>query len=118
MYSSESNKKRRLLSTSLNGYVMEWNLLTGEVKAKFNANAAIWDSVLLGKHLYLACEDGSIKVVKVKKEKLELVRQTPKQPDVRCLSLVCIDENTLFAGYSDGSIKKIDMQKNQSILHI
>ena len=91
---------------------MEWNLLTGEVKAKFNANAAIWDSYLLGKHLYLACEDGSIKVVKVKKDKLELVKSTPKQPDIRCLSLVCLDEHTLFAGHSDGSIKKFNLQKN------
>jgi len=60
-------KKRRLLTTGLNGYVVEWNLLDGTVKAKINAGAAIWHSELRGKNLFLACEDGSIKIVKVKK---------------------------------------------------
>jgi len=74
LYNSESNKKRRLLTTGLNGIVMEWNILDGSIKSKFNANAAIWDSFLLGKLLFLACEDGSIKVVKIKKDSIVLFR--------------------------------------------
>jgi len=49
---------------------MEWNLLDGTVKAKFNANAAIWDSIIIGKIMYLACEDGSLKLVKIKKDSI------------------------------------------------
>lgn len=37
-------KKRRLLTTGLNGYVLEWDLLDGTVKNKFNASCAIWSS--------------------------------------------------------------------------
>ena len=37
-------KKRRLISTGLNGQVIEWNLLDGSVRHKFSANAAIWQA--------------------------------------------------------------------------
>jgi hypothetical protein len=60
-------KKRRLLSSGLNGFVIEWNLLEGTVKAKFNASCAIWSSQMIGKLIYLACDDGTVKIVKVKK---------------------------------------------------
>ena len=63
-------KKRRLFTTGLNGYVIEWNLLDGTVKSKFNASCAIWNSQLIGKHLFLACEDGSVKILKIKKESI------------------------------------------------
>lgn len=39
-----NGKKRRLLTTGLNGYVIEWNMLDGTVRSKFNANSAIWHS--------------------------------------------------------------------------
>ena len=38
------NKKRRLISTGLNGLVIEWDLFTQAPKAKFQANGAIWDA--------------------------------------------------------------------------
>lgn len=79
-------KKRRLITTGLNGQVIEWNLLDGTIRNKFSANAAIWDAQLIHKHLYLACEDGSIKIVKVKKHSLELVKSLQKV-ESRCLSL-------------------------------
>ena len=37
-------KKRRLISTGLNGQVIEWNLLDGSVRHKLSANAAIWQA--------------------------------------------------------------------------
>ena len=36
-------KKRRLVSSGLNGLLIEWDLLTKKPKSKFNANSAIWD---------------------------------------------------------------------------
>ena len=118
LYSSESGKKRRLFTTGLNGYVMEWNLLDGTVKAKFNANAAIWASSFIGpKTLILACEDGSIKLAKIKKDSIVLLK-TLQKVQARCLSLAILSENVVFAGYSDGSIRRWDLQQNQSTLHI
>jgi len=121
--STESNpfyfggKKRRLVSTSLNGTVVEWDLLTKSIRARFSAQAAIWNSKLVGKTLYLACEDGSIKLVKVKKEKIELQRTLVKQ-EVRCLSLeVTSDQKYIFAGYSDSSIRKWELETGNCVLH-
>lgn len=61
-------KKRRLVTTSMNGLVVEWDLLNGEIKQKlFVGGGAIWSARFDGKFGYLACEDGSIRVIKVKK---------------------------------------------------
>ena len=43
-----------------------------------------------GKFAYLACEDGSIKIVKVKKTKIEMVRSMIKLSDSKSLSLELI----------------------------
>lgn len=107
-----------MLTTGLNGYLLEWNILDGTVKTKFNANAAIWNSQLVGKHMYLACEDGSIKIVKVKKDSFVLLR-TLQRTETRCLSLqVSQDESNVFAGYADGSIRRWDLKSNNCTLHI
>jgi len=79
-------KKRRLVSTSLNGLVVEWNLQTKNIKSKYNCNCAIWSSKMLGKFLYVACEDGSIRILKVKKQKIELVKMFVKST-ASCLSI-------------------------------
>lgn len=79
-------KKRRLVSTSLNGLVVEWNLQTKNIKSKYNCNCAIWDSKMLGKFLYVACEDGSIRILKIKKQKIEMVKMFVKSTS-SCLSL-------------------------------
>jgi len=92
-------------------------LLTKSIRARFSAQAAIWNSKLVGKTLYLACEDGSIKLVKVKKEKIELQRTLVKQ-EVRCLSLeVTSDQKYIFAGYSDSSIRKWELETGNCVLH-
>ena len=43
-------------------------------KSRFNAHCAIWESVMVGKYVYLACEDGGVRVVKVRKNGIELVK--------------------------------------------
>ena len=43
-----------------------------------------------GKFAYLACEDGSVKIVKVKKTKIEMVRSLIKISDSKSLSLELI----------------------------
>jgi hypothetical protein len=37
-------KKRRIITTGLNGQVLEWDLLSGKVLAKLSTHSAIWDS--------------------------------------------------------------------------
>jgi WD40 repeat protein len=92
-------------------------------KAKYNAHAAIWDSKMHGKYIYLAAEDGSIKILKVKKTKIDFVRTLVKA-DEKCLSLELIHDidekslvKSLFAGYSDSSIRKWDLSTGNSVLH-
>ena len=94
-------------------------------KAKFNAHAAIWDSKMHGKYLYLAAEDGTVKILKCKKSKVDFVRSLVKS-DSKCLSIELIidsksDEKSiiksLFAGYGDSSIRKWDLSTGSSVLH-
>ena len=93
-------------------------------RAKYNAHAAVWDSKMHGKYIYLACEDGSVKVLKVKKTKIEYVRHLVKS-ESKALSIELvrngIDEKSivksLFVGYADSSIRKWDLQTGNSVLH-
>lgn len=127
-YQAQDKKfhKRRLITTGLNGLVIEWDLRTNKPRSKYSCNSAIWDSKVCGKYIYLACEDGTIKILKIKKNKIEYIRQLFKT-ESSCLSLELIltsennDEETLvknlFAGYSDSSIRKWDLVSGNSILH-
>jgi WD40 repeat protein len=121
-------KKRRLVTTGLNGHVIEWNLQTQLPKAKYNAHASLWDSKMHGKYIYLACEDGSVKILKVKKTKIEYVRHLVKA-ESKALSIELVlppppttsDEKSivksLFVGYADSSIRKWDLASGNSVLH-
>lgn len=121
-YKTTSNvmKKRRLITTGLNGLVIEWDMLTMKPRAKFATHSAILDSKLHGKNLYLACEDGTIKIVKIKKTRIDLVK-TMVKVDSKCLSLAfdtsAAEPKVLYAGYSDSSIRKWDLESGNSILH-
>ena len=110
-------KKRRLISTGINGTVIEWDLLSKSIKSKYTVHSAIWDSKLSKKLLYIACEDGSLKICKVKKEKIELSRTLVKA-ETRCFSLALThDEKYIFGGYADSSIRKWDLTNGNCILH-
>ena len=84
-------KKRRLVTTGLNGMVIEWDLNTCLPKSKYNAHGAVWDSKVKGKFVYLASEDGSIKIVKIKKTKIEIIKVLTKS-STSCLSLALVQE--------------------------
>ena len=116
-------KKRRLITTGLNGLVIEWDLRTCKPKSKYQCNSAIWDSKMHGKFIYLACEDGTVKVLKMKKNKIEYIRQLFKV-DALCLSLDLVRNvpedqivKNIFAGFSDSSIRKWDLLTGNSVLH-
>jgi len=101
--------------------VIEWDILNKCPKSKYSAHAAIWSSKLIGKYLYLACEDGSVKILKIKKEKIELVKSFVKV-DTRCLSVdIQIDSNDepqfIYCGYADSSIRKWDVKTTNCVLH-
>ena len=104
---------RRLVSTGLNGVVIEWDLLQGCVKNKLSVNAPIWQSAMPkgGSRVYLACEDGSIKLVKVKKASIQFERQGTMRAESKCLSLeVTADQRFEFGGYEDSSIRKWNLE--------
>ena len=71
------------------------------------------------KFSYLACEDGTIKIVKIKKENIDFIKNFPKV-DARCLSLDISlnNENVEFilVGYSDSSMRKWEMKSGNSIV--
>lgn len=77
-----------------------------------------------GKYIYLASEDGSVKIAKVKKTKIEYVRALVKVEN-RCLSLELITDGVsekslvkqLYAGYDDSSIRKWELSSGNSLLH-
>jgi len=76
-----------------------------------------------GKFIYLACEDGTVKVLKMKKNKIEYIRQLFKV-DALCLSLDLVRNvpedqivKNIFAGFSDSSIRKWDLLTGNSVLH-
>ena len=88
------------------------------------------------KFIYLACEDGSLRIVKVRKNKIELVKMLMKSNSA-CLSLEIVegqqkekkdssdDEDQdlgrvthLFSGYADGTLKKWDIHSGNCSLHI
>jgi len=66
-------------------------LLTQMPKAKYNVHASIWDSKMHGKYMYIASEDGSCKILKVKKTKIEMVRSMVKVGDSKALSIELIN---------------------------
>ena len=83
------SKKRRLITSGLNGVVIEWDLLSLSPKSKYVSHSAIWDSKMFGKYIYLACEDGTIKILKIKKSRIELIRSLVRV-DQKCISLALV----------------------------
>jgi len=65
--SDGKEKKRRILSTGLNGAIIEWDLVEFKPKAKNQVQSPIWHSILRGKEVYLGCEDGQIRIFKARK---------------------------------------------------
>jgi len=116
-------KKRRLVTTGLNGSVIEWDL-TGKIRTKLTSQTAIWASQKFNteanqKLIALATEDGSIKIVKVKKEAIQLQRTLPKVVGERCLSIaISSDDQHIYAGYSDGSLRKWELESGNCIMQM
>jgi WD40 repeat protein len=65
----------------------------------------------------VGCEDGVIRVFKVKKGSIEFVKMLGKVKD-QCLSLSFDPENSnfIYAGYTGSTIRKWDMKQNNIIL--
>jgi hypothetical protein len=80
--------------------VIEWDFNTDKPKSTFSAGGAIYDSKVSGKFVFLACEDGSIKVIKIKKNKIELVKTMVKS-DSSCLS-IALDFNVIKKSSKSG----------------
>ncbi len=79
---------------------------------------------MYGKYIYLASDDGTIKILKAKKTKIEYVRALVKAEN-RCLSLELVKDGVnekslvkaLYAGYDDSSIRRWDLSTGNSVLH-
>ena len=113
-----NGQARRLFSTGLNGVVIEWDLLTRSIRQLHTVHAPIWSSQLVAKLLYLGCEDGSIKILTIKKDKFELLKTLTKA-ETRCL---CMEMSAcgkfVFAGYADSSVRKWELETGNCTLHL
>ena len=117
-YAREKNgkvlvKKRRLVTTGLNGMVIEWNLNTCLPKSKYNAHGAVWDSKVQGKFVFLASEDGSIKIVKIKKTKIEIIKMLTKS-STSCLSLALVEGHKPAKKQKESKSSKKDGSESES----
>ena len=108
---------RRLVSTGLNGVVVEWDIANRCIRNRLTVNVPIWHSEVRGKNLYMACEDGSIRIAKIKKDSIVLIRSMSRA-EVKCLSF-CItsDEKYIIGGYEDSSIRKWNINNGNCELH-
>lgn len=71
--STESKeKKRRLVTVSLSGHVVEWDLVRRTMLHTYQSpGGPIFSAVADYKNLYLACGDASVHVVRLKKRGFE-----------------------------------------------
>lgn len=76
----------RLVTSGLNGLLVEWDLALGQIKSKLMMNSQVWDSKVSEKYLYLAMMDNSIQIAKVRKDRIDFVR-TLQKGDSKCLSI-------------------------------
>ena len=105
----------RIFSVGLNGYLIEWSLLTlaPKVIRKYimqlyyqNIGGAIWDYDLTKdkKHLIISSYVVCPKLIKLSKENLSLARQYTNT-GIKILSIKLYEKH-FYTGHSDGSIRK------------
>ena len=71
--------------------------------------SALWDfDMIKDKYILLACEDGSPRCLRIKKNNFILHKQFSKQNSkILCIKTNSFDENgSFFSGHNDGTIKK------------
>src|SRR5690606_21597463 len=74
-----SKSSYRIFTINLNGYLIEWSLYTMSQKQYYhNPGGSLWDYDLNNKLCLLACNDGSPRVIQIKKNSLFLEKQFSK----------------------------------------
>ena len=119
--------KVKLFTSGLNGYFVEWNLLSMQPKYSYNIpNNSIWDMSLQNKVFLLAANDGVIRAIKIKSKATPyLLKQFSKCDDSRVLA-ICWENTThhktksktrvFYSGHSNGSVRKWNFETNQILL--
>ena len=119
--------KVKLFTSGLNGYFIEWNLLSMQPKYSYNIpNNSIWDMSLQNKVFLLAANDGVIRAIKIKsKASPYLLKQFSKCDDSRVLA-ICWENTThhktksktrvFYSGHSNGTVRKWNFETNQILL--
>lgn len=76
----------------------------------------IYDSDFDDEFMFCSCHDGSIRQIDLESLKENLKLSTGEK--IKCLSIFVsiVDKNTLYAGYSDGSIKRWNKRKSAYIM--
>ncbi len=102
---SDNISTLRVFTVGLNGYLIEWDLITLRQKHYYhNPGGSLWDVDVNDKLALLACDDGSPRVTKIKKNSIFLQKQFSKI-NSKILSTKW-DGEIFYTGHSDGNINK------------
>ena len=72
MTTEKKEKKRRLVAVSLSGNVVEWDLVNRTIQHSYmSPGGPIFSAKVKHKSIYLACADGSVHCVRLKKRGFE-----------------------------------------------
>lgn len=74
------HQKYKLLTVGLNGYLVEWDILSLNIKQTYSSGYSIWDSCLSISNkncIYLSCNDGIIRLINFEK-KFYFIKQFSK----------------------------------------
>ena len=108
----------RLFSIGLNGYFVEWSFETLLPKFTYkNPGGAIWDFQIKNKVCLLSSNDGSIRIIQIKKNEAPYLIKQYEKAQSKILS-ICFENSSnsiFYTGNSNGTILKWNLHNGQVI---
>ena len=106
----------RLFSIGLNGYFIEWSFETLLPKFTYkNPGGAIWDFQIKNKVCLLSSNDGSIRIIQIKKNEAPYLIKQYEKTQSKILS-ICFENSSnsiFYTGNSNGAILKWNLHNGQ-----
>ena len=111
----------RLFTIGLNGYFIEWSFETLLPKYVYKNNGgSIWDFKIKNKLCLLASDDGTVRVIKIKKNEEPFIVKQFEKSRSKILS-ICFENSTnniFYTGHSNGVVNKWDLKTGQILTTI
>ena len=111
----------RLFTIGLNGYFIEWSFETLLPKFIYKNNGgSIWDFKIKNKLCLLASDDGSVRIIKIKKNEEPFIVKQFEKSKSKILS-ICFENSTnniFYTGHSNGVVNKWDLKTGHILTSI